>query len=494
MARDACAGPPRPLATPLPGRVAAIISGGGVPRSPRRTGGVARGSVSVEADTSFAVRPQASPADGSTESDAPWSESRATPAERDPEILRWRIRALDLVLRATVGLGAVGLLVLFLLVPEAAPLEMRLLGLGLFAAVGAVALARNAPHRARAWGFLLALLGLAGVTLAARGLEGAGRLFLLVVPLLAAVLVGRSAGYASVAASLAVFAGAGSLALRAPVPHVSTSPPAAPDPRYWLFQGVALGLTQLPVLILVDRFVRHLQETLAAERRAHVEQRRLERALRETAERERRAVGHSLHDGACQELAAAALRCQLLRSSLGARAGRDELAHLEAVTAILETTVRQVHDLARGLSVPEPPPAALASALDDLAERVRADTGIECDLLDDGRPWPEDPETSAHLLRIAQEAVSNALRHGRPGRIEIELARNATGGLRLRVEDDGRGMPADGERRGMGLGIMRHRAERIGGTLTVGPAPSGGTVVTCTAPLDGPGPVREGLG
>lgn len=430
------------------------------------------------------------PADGSAESGASRAELPAPSPEGGPELLAWRRRALDVVLRSSAGLGAVMLLVLFLLVPEAAPLEKRLLAAGLFAVVVAVAAARRASHGLRASGFLLALLGLGGVTLAARGLEGTGRLFLFVVPIFATVLVGRRTGYVSAAASLSVFAGAGGLALRSTAPDGAGPAPAASDLPYWLFQGLAFGLLQLPVLVLVDRFLGHLQETLAAERRAHREQRHLEQALRETAERERRAVGRGLHDGACQELTAAALRCQLLRDSLGPRASREEATHLEAVAATLESSVRDIHELARGLSPLEPSPEALASALDDLAERVRAGSGIECDLLLDGGAWPEDAESGAHLFRIAKEAVSNALRHGEPGRIEIELARDASA-LRLRVEDDGRGMPGDGEGRGIGLGIMRDRARLIGGTLAVGRARSGGTVVTCTIPLEGAGAREE---
>lgn len=413
----------------------------------------------------------------------------AADAGPDPEFLRWRVRALDLVLWTSLSLGGAVLLLLFLVVPEAAPLGKRLLGLGAFLAIGMVALARSVPHPVRAWGFLLIVLLLAGVTLAARGLEGSGRLFLAVVPLLATVLVGRRSGYVSAVMSLALFLGAASLTTGGSWAPLPSWPEAAA--RFWLFQGGVLLVVQWPVLVLIDRFIGQLQEVLAAERKADRERRRLERELLESAEIERREIGHRLHDGACQGITAAALRCQLVKSSLAARGSREEVAHLEAVAALLEESLKEIHDLARGLSPPVLSPEAFPAALDDLAEGVRSSTGIECDLLHDGLVRPEDPERSTHLFWIAREAVSNALRHGRPRRIEIELARGG-GALTLRVQDDGAGIPENGAPGGMGLGVMMQRAERMGGTLTVGPGVSGGTAVTCTVPLLRTAGDREG--
>lgn len=409
-------------------------------------------------------------------------ESPAARAGSEPEILRWRVRALDLVLWTALALGAVTLGFLLLVVPEAASPAKRLLGLAFFLAIAALSLARRVPHPVRVWGFLLTVLGLAGLALAARGLDGAGRLFLLVVPLFATVLLGRRPGYAAAAASLVLYLGAASLVATGAWAPLALRPGEALEPKFWLFQGVVLVLVQWPVLVLFDRFAGHLQDSSAAERHADRERRRLERVLQEASERERREIGHRLHDGACQGITAAALRCQLVRSSLAARGCAGEVAHLEAVAAILGDSVKEIHDLARGLSPPEIPPEAFVAALDDLAEGVRCTTGIECDLLHDGVAGPDDSERSTHLFWIAREAVSNALRHGGPGRIEIELSRRG-GVLRLRVEDDGTGMPGTAAPDGMGLSVMRHRAERIGGMLAVGPGTSAGTVVTCDVPL-----------
>ena len=95
-----------------------------------------------------------------------------------------------------------------------------------------------------------------------------------------------------------------------------------------------------------------------------------------------------------------------------------------------------------------------------------------------------DPELATHLFRIAQEAVSNALRHGRARHVRIAL-RGEPDALTLSVEDDGVGipnLPHDGK--GLGMRLMRYRAGVIGGTLCIAAAAGGGTVVTCRVPRE----------
>jgi two-component system CheB/CheR fusion protein len=91
--------------------------------------------------------------------------------------------------------------------------------------------------------------------------------------------------------------------------------------------------------------------------------------------------------------------------------------------------------------------------------------------------------TATHLYRIAQEALNNAIKHGRATVIVINLRSDANG-LELAVEDNGRGIPSNAlnQGSGMGLHIMRYRARSIGGTLQFGPGPHGGTLVSCCVP------------
>jgi signal transduction histidine kinase len=93
-----------------------------------------------------------------------------------------------------------------------------------------------------------------------------------------------------------------------------------------------------------------------------------------------------------------------------------------------------------------------------------------------------DERTGHELARVAGEAVSNAARHARPGRIAVQL-RKSRRAVRLRVVDDGCGPPPPGaESTGFGLTSMRERVEGLGGTYAVRPVPGGGTEVVVEVP------------
>jgi len=93
-----------------------------------------------------------------------------------------------------------------------------------------------------------------------------------------------------------------------------------------------------------------------------------------------------------------------------------------------------------------------------------------------------DDAAATHLYRIAQEAVRNALQHGKPKRIGVTLAERG-GQVTLTVEDDGVGLPeSTAKSDGLGIRIMAHRAAMIGGTFAIEPGPTGGTIVTCSIP------------
>jgi two-component system CheB/CheR fusion protein len=92
----------------------------------------------------------------------------------------------------------------------------------------------------------------------------------------------------------------------------------------------------------------------------------------------------------------------------------------------------------------------------------------------------QDNVVATHLYRIAQEAISNAERHGRANKIVVALSRTDKE-TTLRITDDGTGLPPTTARSdGMGLRIMKYRAEMIGASLTIGVAKNGGTSLVCT--------------
>lgn len=89
------------------------------------------------------------------------------------------------------------------------------------------------------------------------------------------------------------------------------------------------------------------------------------------------------------------------------------------------------------------------------------------------------------MLRVAQEALHNALRHAGPGRVDVTLARQGQGGALLRIADDGSGFDPSAVRRAgrhLGLVSMRDRANGVGGRLTVESAPGKGTVIEMEVP------------
>ncbi|HEX5398923.1 MAG TPA: ATP-binding protein, partial [Verrucomicrobiae bacterium] len=123
---------------------------------------------------------------------------------------------------------------------------------------------------------------------------------------------------------------------------------------------------------------------------------------------------------------------------------------------------------------------SLNGALRALSERARTLSGIDCRLRCPKSFLNRDDSLSVHLYRIAQEALANAVKHGRAKRVDIRLTHNRNR-LELIVEDDGIGIPEERPaRKGMGLHVMRYRANVIGGTLRVLRNRRGGTSIKCT--------------
>ena len=147
---------------------------------------------------------------------------------------------------------------------------------------------------------------------------------------------------------------------------------------------------------------------------------------------------------------------------------------------VLDEAIGQTRSLARGLHPVKPEPNGLMSALQELASRTRALFNIGCRFICRQPVLLEDSTTATHLYRIAQEAVTNAIKHGKPGLIQISLTQTP-GRINLAVKDNGVGLPATPRKhRGMGLRIMQYRAGTIGGSLAIQKDAGGGTTVVCS--------------
>lgn len=212
------------------------------------------------------------------------------------------------------------------------------------------------------------------------------------------------------------------------------------------------------------------------------DRKRLEKEILEISDREHRRIGQDLHDGLCQQLAAIELMSQALEQKIAGRS-RADAARAGAIAGHVREAIRQTRLLARGLSpVTLESSEGLMSALQELAANTEKLFQVRC-RFECGPPvlvW--DYAMATHLFRIAQEAVSNALKHGKATQISIRLTQ-PRGGIRLVVSDNGAGFrELAPKQKGMGLRIMASRAGMIGGTLVTENNPAGGARVTCAIP------------
>jgi PAS domain S-box-containing protein len=211
------------------------------------------------------------------------------------------------------------------------------------------------------------------------------------------------------------------------------------------------------------------------------ERKRLEKEILDISEREQRRIGQDLHDGLCQHLAGIELMSQVLEQKL-ARRSKAAAARVGDIAKNVREAISHTRLLARGLSPVTLESEGLMSALQELALNTQKIFGVACKL-DCAPPVPvSDFAAATHLFRLAQEAVSNAIKHGRAGRILIQL-KAERGRVILSVIDNGTGFPAQiPKSKGMGLRIMQSRVGMIGGTLSIERNASGGARVTVTAP------------
>jgi len=207
----------------------------------------------------------------------------------------------------------------------------------------------------------------------------------------------------------------------------------------------------------------------------------LQQQLLEVSDREQARIGQDLHDGLAQLLVSAAFDLNHLQDRLKTRKAK-EAALARQTAQLIDLAITQVRGVARGLFAVQLGGDGLVHALRNLAANVRARYEIPCDVL---CPWsvPVENEAAAtHLFRIAQEAVTNAVKHAHPRHIAIRLAVKPWQ-IDLTVTDDGKGLPTlDGQHTGMGMHIMNYRARAINGRFKIESTPTKGTRVFCTVP------------
>ncbi|MDT7711163.1 MAG: two-component system, NarL family, sensor kinase [Pseudonocardiales bacterium] len=245
---------------------------------------------------------------------------------------------------------------------------------------------------------------------------------------------------------------------------------------------VLLQLVQIPIAVsLARRVARHQSERASL----------LERAL-SASDRERRAIASDLHDGVVQDLAGVGYALGALVPAVP--------PDRRGIADTCSRSVRGAVDTLRMLMVDIYPPdltgAGLAAAVDGLAAPLRA-AGTAVTVTTTPLP-PMDPEAAAAVYRVARETLTNVAKHARAETVRIELGplgegpETACGAVRLRITDDGVGLPVDAmDRRDgghLGLHMLIDRLADLGGRFTVDAGPDGGTTAEAVVPT------RPGVG
>ena len=260
-----------------------------------------------------------------------------------------------------------------------------------------------------------------------------------------------------------------------------------------LFAGFALALL-LPRLHrlkrLVARDLAELESSRAALETGNRELQAMARRLFSVQEDERRAISRDLHDDIGQAVTAI---------KLAAHAAIDETdmqrrnADLAQIVELVDGTVVRLRNLSMLLRPPQLDALGLEAALRWQAGQLFRTCPVELQLEVGELPQRPDNEVEQACFRIAQESLTNALRHANPSQVQLWLADAGDGRLHLQVIDDGEGFDPTGPR-GLGLIVMRERAQSAGGRLQIHTGPGEGTRIELHLPYRTPPATRAGTG
>jgi signal transduction histidine kinase len=223
------------------------------------------------------------------------------------------------------------------------------------------------------------------------------------------------------------------------------------------------------------------QQKIAFLEREVAERTRLQRELIEGCAREQRRIAYDLHDGIGQQLVSIAVSAKLLEEQLSPNRPA-EARNAAAIVRLANEAARQTRLTACSLEGADGL-GDLRTALESLAANINQNCRVRSTVKANGASLPVSAPVAAQLYRIAQEAVRNAVEHGAAREVLIQLTfgdRNMV----LTVQDDGQGFDTKSNGHGMGLRIMRYRAQCIGGLCEVHAGPTQGTIVHCRVPLE----------
>lgn len=210
------------------------------------------------------------------------------------------------------------------------------------------------------------------------------------------------------------------------------------------------------------------------------ERKLLERKVIETSNREQRRLGQDLHDDLGQWLTATHLEARALSMFLKPITDAGA-ARADKLVCWMGEALQRTRMLARGMAPAVIETGGLSAALEELAANTGQMFRGRCQYTCDETVNVRNPEAALQLYRIAQEAISNALRHGDASEVSIYLEAMDDGRGRLMIRDNGKGVPYPLPKTlGLGLRIMQYRAELLGANVDIAPSHGGGTEVACT--------------
>jgi signal transduction histidine kinase len=199
------------------------------------------------------------------------------------------------------------------------------------------------------------------------------------------------------------------------------------------------------------------------------------------SEREQQRIGHELHDGIVQDLAAIAMSTEMIAETLN-KEENQSAKELEDIVQLIDESTAQVRRLSRGLSPVNLDKIGLINAIQQIAANVKQVYHIPCKF-DYVYDHPiDDLNIKMNAYRIVQEATNNAGKYSKASCIQILLRRDEQT-LTLHMEDDGVGFDTSKPGKGMGVHIMKYRANIIQGQIVIDSEIDRGTQITCTIPI-----------
>jgi len=249
-------------------------------------------------------------------------------------------------------------------------------------------------------------------------------------------------------------------------------------------------IAQIVVFAIVTVLITTLTHSRKKSLEALVESKKRLQDYAESVWEQHRRFSSELHDSLGQELTGLGF---LSKSLVQSMQGTEGAAKEEQVKLAVERALGQIRGLAKGVMPVEREPDGLMSALEQLTQTAASLYGTPCKFVHSETVLLDDHTSASQLFRIAQESVTNAMKHAKARSVIVSLERNPQG-IRLEIIDDGVGIPdlAGKAEKGSGLSIMKYRAAALGAQFRVGKNPQAGTLVTCLVPTHPERPLETG--